>query len=112
VGLQTNKNIVDLNLLYNAAYDFQDSSKKIKGTKPEDIKKRADAKAMFIKKIDECIPYANSVVDYYSSLSTLKPGQKSNYKIVLDYLSQIYAAKADMKKSAEYDKKKAEVDKL
>lgn len=98
--------------LYNAAYDFQDSSKKIKGTKPEDIKKRADAKAMFIKKIDECIPYAESVIGYYAALPTLKPGQKSNYKIVLDILSQFYGAKGDLKKSAEYDKKKADVDKL
>ncbi len=98
--------------LYNAAYDFQDSSKKIKGAKPEDIKKRNAAKAMFIQKIDECIPYAESVIGYYASQPTLKPGQKSNYKIVVDILSQFYSAKGDLKKSAEYEKKKTEIDKL
>lgn len=98
--------------LYNVAYDFQDSTKKIKGVKPEDIKKKAEAKAQFMKKLDDCIPYAEAVTSYLGGLPTLKPAQKSNYKIVLDYLSQIYAAKGDMKKSAEYDKKKAEVDKL
>ena len=34
------------------------------------------------------------------------------HKIVLDILSQFYGAKGDLKKSAEYDKKKADVDKL
>jgi hypothetical protein len=98
--------------LYNDAYDYQDSSKRVKGTKPDDIKRRNDAKALFIKKIDECIPYAESVIAYYAALPTLKPGQKSNYKIVLDILSQFYSAKGDLKKSAEYDKKKADADKL
>ena len=98
--------------LYNAAYDFEDSSKKIKGIKPEDVKKRNEARALFIKKIDDCIPYAESVINYLAALPTLKPAQRSNYKIVLDILSQFYAAKGDPKKSAEYDKKKSEVDKL
>ena len=95
--------------LYNAAYDYQDSSKKIKGVKPEDVKKRADAKAMFLKKIDECIPYAEGVTGYYGAMATLKPIQKANYKIILDLLSQMYATKGDLKKSAEYDKKKSEL---
>jgi len=98
--------------LYNYAYDYQDSSKKIKGAKPADIKLRNELKAMFIKKVDECIPYADGVVSFFAAQPTLKATQKSNYKIVLDILSQFYTAKADLKKAAEYDKKKAEVDKL
>ncbi len=97
---------------YNDAYDYQDSAKKIKGMKPEDVKKRNDAKAFFLKKIDECIPYAESVVSFYSAQATLKPVQKANLKIVLDILSQLYTAKGDAKKAAEYDKKKAEADKM
>jgi hypothetical protein len=98
--------------LYNAAYDYQDSSKKIKGTKPADVKLRSDLRALFLKKIDECIPYAESTIGYFAGLPTLRPIQKANYKIVLDILSQFYGAKNDLKKAAEYDKKKAEVDKL
>jgi hypothetical protein len=98
--------------LYNYAYDFQDSSKKIKGVKPDDVKKKNDLKAQFIKKIDECIPYAESAVAYFAALPTLRPVQKANYKDVLDILSQFYGAKADLKKAAEYEKKKAEVDKM
>jgi hypothetical protein len=98
--------------LYNDAYDYQDSSKKIKGVKPADLKKKADLKALFLKRIDDCIPYAESAVAYFAALPTLKPVQKANYKIVLDLLSQMYGTKNDLKKAAEYDKKKAEVDKM
>lgn len=98
--------------LYNYAYDWQDSSKKIKGAKPEDLKKRNDLKAKFISKIDECIPYAEGAVSFFAALPTLRPIQKANYKDVLDMLSQFYAAKGDTKKSGEYDAKKAAVDKM
>jgi hypothetical protein len=98
--------------LYNDAYDYQDSSKKVKGVKPADLKKKADLKALFLKRIDDCIPYAESSVSYFAALPTLKPVQKANYKIVLDLLSQMYGTKNDLKKAAEYDKKKAEVEKM
>ncbi len=97
--------------LYNWAYDCQDSSKKIKGVKPADIKMRNDYKALSMKKIDECIPYANAVADYYAALPTLKPVQKANYKDVLDKLSQFYGTKGNPTTAAEYDKQKIVVDK-
>jgi hypothetical protein len=97
---------------YNDAYDYQDSAKKLKGMTPDIVKKRNEAKAMFLKKVDECLPYAESVSSFYGAQATLKPTQKSNYKIVLDLLSQLYSAKNDLKKAAEYDKKKATVDNL
>jgi hypothetical protein len=95
--------------LYNAAYDYQDSSKSIKGAKPADVKKRNDYKTLFLKNVDEAIPYGTGVVDYFAALPALKPVQKANYKNMLDILSQLYATKGDLKKSAEYDKKKATV---
>jgi hypothetical protein len=95
--------------LYNDAYDYQDSSKKIKGAKPEDIKKRNAVKAIFLKKIDECIPYGEGVVSFYAAQASLKPVQQSNYKIVLDILSQLYTTKGDLKKAAECDKKKTTI---
>ncbi|MBS1512192.1 MAG: hypothetical protein JST86_15190 [Bacteroidetes bacterium] len=98
--------------LYNYAFDYQDSSKKVKGVKPEDIKKKNQFKDMFLKKIDECIPYADGAVDYFAALPTLKTIQKANYKDVLDILSQFYNAKGDTKKAAEYDKKRDDLGKL
>ena len=98
--------------LYNDAFDYQDSANKIKGAKPADIKRRNDIKAIFLKKVGECIPFAESVTTYYAGLPTLKSIQKANYKIALDLLSQMHAAKGNLPKAAEYDKKKLEVDKL
>ncbi len=98
--------------LYNAAYDYQDSSKSIKGVKPADIKKKNDYKALFLKNVDDAIPYGAAVADYFAALPALKPVQKANYKNMLDIISQLYATKGDLKKSAEYDKKKAGIDKM
>jgi hypothetical protein len=98
--------------LYNAAYDYQDSSKSIKGAKPADLKKKNDLKALFLKNVDDAIPYGIGVTDYFAALPTLKPVQKANYKNMLDILSQLYATKGDLKKSAECDKKKATIDKM
>jgi hypothetical protein len=98
--------------LYNAAYDYQDSSKSIKGAKPADVKKRNDLKAQFLKSVDDAIPYGVAVADYFAALPTLKPVQKANYKNMLDIVSQLYSTKGDVKKSAEYDKKKAAVEKM
>ncbi len=98
--------------LYNAAYDYQDSSKGVKGIKPADLKKKNDYKALFLKNVDEAIPYGVAVTDYFAALPTLKPVQKANYKNMLDIVSQLYATKGDLKKSGEYDKKKAAIDKM
>jgi hypothetical protein len=95
--------------LYNAAYDYQDSSKSIKGVKPADVKKKNDYKALFLKSVDDAIPYGLAVTDYFAALSTLKPVQKANYKNMLDIVSQLYATKGDLKKSAEIDKRKAAI---
>jgi len=95
--------------LYNDAFDYQDASKLIKGVKPEDVKKKAELKTLFISKIDECIPYAESAITFYTALPTLRPIQKANYKDVLDMMSQFYGAKGDLKKAAEYTKKKTDL---
>jgi hypothetical protein len=97
---------------YNDAYEYQDSARKIKGMKPDDVKKRNEIKAAFLKKVDEAISYTTPVINYYAALSTLKPIQKINYKSALDYMNQFYTAKNDLKKAAEYEKKRLEVDKM
>lgn len=94
------------NLLYNSAIDYSDSSAKYKGMKPDDVKKRNDFKALYLKKVDEAIPYAETVVKYFADQPTLKATQKANYKLMLDKLSQLYTAKGNTAKAAEYDKRK------
>lgn len=111
------KSTIDANMLlanhyYNLSFDISDEANKIKGTKPDDVKKKNDLMATSKSTINEAIPYAETAVDLYGKLEKFKESDKVNYKQVLDVLSQAYKQKGDLKKSEEYNKKKAEVDKI
>ncbi len=93
------------NHLFNAAADYSTALSLIKGTKPDDVKKRNELKALSNKYMDMCIPYAESAVKYFEDNPTAK-GAKSNHKIVLGYLSDIYDMKNNKVKAAEYENKR------
>lgn len=95
------------NHTYNIASDAVAAVNLVKGTKPEDVKRKNELKAASNKKMDECIVYADQVAKFYEGKTDLKPKQVANYKIVLGYLSDIYSLKGDARKAAEYEKKKA-----
>ena len=97
------------NHLYNMAADYESAEFAIKGTKPDDVKKKSELKALKIKKADECITYSENGVKYFESKSDLKAGQTANYKILLGYLSDMYSLKGDKKKADEYTKKQAAI---
>ena len=100
------------NHLYNMSADLVNNSNMIKGTKPEDVKKRNDMKAVANKSMDECILFSEMALKYYEAIPSKTPVQKANYKIVLGYLSDIYGLKKNPAKAAEYEKKNAAADKL
>ena len=58
----------------------------IKGTKPEDVKKRTDLNNGFKAILSEAIPYAETAIKFYHSLEKLKANQKNNYKLMLNTL--------------------------
>lgn len=95
------------NHTYNIASDAVAAVNLVKGTKPEDVKRKNELKAASNKKMDECIVYADQVAKFYEGKTDLKPKQVANYKIVLGYLSDIYSLKGDARKAAEYEKKKS-----
>lgn len=97
------------NHTYNMASDAVSAASMVKGTKPEDVKKKNELKAISNKKMDDCIVYSDQVVKFYEGMSDLKTKQTANLKIVLGYLTDIYNLKGDMKKSAEYEKKRVGV---
>ncbi len=103
------KNTADANLLmarhlYNDVYDMQDAVKKVKGTKPEDAKKRVAMKAEINKKADECIKYADAACKLFAALPKLKPIEKANYKNALGIQESMYGFKGDAAKAADYKK--------
>ncbi|MCP9750319.1 lipopolysaccharide assembly protein LapB [Ferruginibacter sp. HRS2-29] len=95
------------NHLYNIAADLSSAAVMVKGTKPEDVKKKAELKKQANAKMDELIPYAEKALKYYSEQPTLKGIQKGNQKIIVGYLIEIYGMKGDKAKVAEYEKVKA-----
>ena len=87
---------------YNDGFEKSDEARTIKGTKPEDIKKKNDLNNAFKSIMTEAIPYAETAIKFYHGLEKLKANQKNNYKLVLNMLKDIYEIKGDAKKSAEY----------
>jgi len=92
---------------YNLASDLSIATNLVKGTKPEDVKKKTDLSAKTKAQMDEFIGYAKTASAYYDAQPTLKPVQRATYQELLGNMSEIYNYKKDVKAAAEVDKKKA-----
>jgi hypothetical protein len=93
--------------MYNLSSDLSIATNLTKGTKPEDIKKKAALQAETGKKMDEFLAYAQKVSAYYDAQASLKPVQKATYQELLSNMSEVYNYKKDPKKAAEVDKKRS-----
>jgi hypothetical protein len=96
---------------YNSGVDYQLQAKAIKGTKPEDVKKRADIRAQATKKFDEAIPYFEKVDQDLGSKGKLKMEEKTVLKDTYDLLITIYEQKNIKEKADAYTNKFNNVDK-
>jgi len=102
-------NMLMANFYYNNSFDLGDAASKIKGTKPEDGKKRTELVNASKKALDDCLPYAMAAVDLYAKQAKLKGTEKTNYRLAYDMLAEIYRVKGDLKKSEEFKAKKAAI---
>ncbi len=93
------------NHLFNISADYATEASMIKGTKPDDIKKKKDLNAASLKVMDEYLVYAIQAEKWYAEQATLKAIQSANFRSLLGNISDIYAAKGDAKKAADYRKK-------
>jgi tetratricopeptide (TPR) repeat protein len=105
-------NVLLANYYYNSSFDFIDEAQKIKGTKPEDVKKKNELMASSKSALSQAIPSGEEAVKLYGVLKEFKTSDKVNYKQILDILSAAYKQNGNAAKAAEYEKKKEEVDKL
>lgn len=74
---------------YNQGIDARDAGLKIKGPKPEDVKKKADLNAQSKEDFNKAIPYGEK------ALSTLEGGgfkksDRSKYKSIVNLMQKIY----------------------
>jgi len=99
-------NLIISQLYYNQGLDMQTEADKIKGTKPDDVKKKADLKAKAIAKYDLAIPYTQKVVSLMEQkdAATLTAKEKHTLKNMYLMLSDMYGAKNDKAKADEFDK--------
>ena len=94
------------NHIFNMAADYAGQASIIKGAKPEDIKKKKELNATSLRIMDEYIPYAEQAMKWFQDQPTLKSSQKATFRSLLTNMSDVYIAKGDPKKAAEYDKRK------
>lgn len=88
--------------------ELGDAFDAIRGTKPEDIKKKNEINAQIVKEFDEAYPYINKMYEHYSTKADLKMSEKGQYKIVTQMMMNYYEAKKNKEKTKEYqDKLKA-----
>jgi hypothetical protein len=91
--------------LSNQIYDMQESMRAIKGTKPEDEKRRKAINTEIDKKYDLSAKYAETAAQQFSERSELKAVEKANYKSVLNTLTNYYKTKKQLDKAKTYEDK-------
>ena len=100
------------NLYYSKTYDLQERAAKIKGTKPAEVKAKAEIQASIKSTMSQAIPYAEEGAKSLAALKEYKFQDIANYKLALEILSNAYKMTGNTVKFAEVEKKKVEVDKL
>lgn len=93
-ALTTKPNDVNINWLtgqyyYNAGIDIKDQASAIKGTKPEDLKKKADINAEAKDMFNKAIPYGDKALSMLEP--STKKSDKSKYKSITDLMQRIYS---------------------
>ncbi|HEY0677455.1 MAG TPA: hypothetical protein VGD17_04180 [Chitinophagaceae bacterium] len=99
-------------IIYNQGVDLLNGSRAIKGTKPEDVKRKADMKAAAVKKFDEAMPYFLEVDKLLAPKGKLKMEDKQDLKEAYDLLITIYDQKGQKDKLKEFEEKFNNVDKV
>lgn len=88
----------------NQIYDLQEAQRAIKGTKPEDIKKKNAFTADINKRYEDLVKYGEAAVQLFSERSSdLKNVEKANYKQVLNQLANYYRFKKQADKAKTYE---------
>lgn len=98
-------NFLLANFLYNNSIDISEEARKIKGPKPDDLKRKKAVEAEATNTMNSAIPYAEAVIGIFEALSKSKSSEKVNYKQSLVILRNIYEVKKNTVKIAELEKK-------
>jgi tetratricopeptide (TPR) repeat protein len=95
---------------FNQALILDDEASKIKGVKPEDVKRKADINSDVVTLSDKAIPHFEEVFNKYDGKDKLKVGERSEYKSACYNLMYCYGKKKMKDKVAFYQKKYDDVE--
>jgi tetratricopeptide (TPR) repeat protein len=98
-------NLIIGQLYYNQGLDQVTESDKVKGTTPEDKKKKADLKAKANAKYTQAIPHIEKVTSMLEGKGTVSGKEKSTLRNMYIMLGDMYSATGNKAKADEYDKK-------
>ena len=95
---------------YNNGIETRDSAMKIRGTKPEDLKRKADLLAQATEHFKQAVPYGQKAVSLLEADKT--KDNKSKYKSITNLMQNIYQSMGDKENlkvyGDKYDKADAE----
>lgn len=74
---------------YNQGVDTRDAALKLKGPKPEDVKKKADLMAQSKESFNKAIPYGDKALSSLEGAGN-KKSDKSRYKSIVNLMQKIY----------------------
>lgn len=97
-------NFIMANHLYYASFDISDEARKIRGPKPEDLKKKKALEADALKMMNDAAGFAETAHGLYPSIKKPKTTDKIHHKQVVTILKNVAEVKKDTAKMAEYDK--------
>ncbi|MFZ4059167.1 MAG: hypothetical protein ACOYKE_13580 [Ferruginibacter sp.] len=98
-------NYVMAEFLFNDYFDIMDEKRKVKGVKPEDMKKKKDIEARALQSSAASIPYAEAVESIFPGIKKPKDSEKRFYKEAMRMLKVTYERKGDAAKVTAYEKK-------
>ncbi|HZJ58924.1 MAG TPA: hypothetical protein VFD24_01555 [Chitinophagaceae bacterium] len=100
-------NLIIGQLYYNQGLDQATEADKLKGTKPEDTKKKTDLKAKSAAKYNQSIPHIEKVTSLLEQkgVTSLNGKEKSTLRNMYIMLGDMYNGTGNKAKAAEYDKK-------
>jgi len=100
-------NLIIGQLYYNQGLDQATEADRLKGTKPEDTKKKTDLKAKSAAKYNQSIPHIEKVTSLLEQkgVTTLNGKEKSTLRNMYIMLGDMYNGTGNKAKAAEYDKK-------
>lgn len=113
-AMKLNSNDINTNWLYSQYYynqgiETRDQALKIRSTKPEDVKKKADLNAQAKASWNAAIPYANKAITELEASN--KKADRSRYKSVVNLMQNIYQSLEQKDKLKVYQDKYDNADK-